>query len=187
MVDTRTESIRTRAQRPRARAFTATGMSLALLLTVAACAPVADGPPNPSPSQPTVEPDALVGIDPCELADEETLATYYLSEPEQAVVGEAQICRLRFDDGSLDTDYDVTIELFSTRGLDDIVATEITERLPTGTHPMFEWTRESDGGCVASLGVGDDARVDVAAAGADLDFACSLALAFAVDIEPAIP
>ena len=138
------------------------------------------GAPAPSATDP------FAGVDPCDLVAEETRLAFNLTDPESKQVGEALVCRFRIEGDTLRSSYAVGIELFATRGIDEVVAPDIVQIPDIGEHTAIQFSG-ANGGCAVGLGVGVGSRVDVTAVGGDYGPACDIVSALAAAVEPAIP
>lgn len=143
---------------------------------------------EPPPSSETSEPSdgGLVDVDPCELVPADALQTLGLTGGEAKTLGEARVCRWRHDGATLDESFTVSVEVFDTRGLADIVGTNIQQLPKIGTHDATSSVGPT-GGCAISLGVGASSRVDNTAVGGNLQQACQLVAQLAPVVEPELP
>lgn len=152
---------------------------------------------GPSPTSPGPERTAddtagaggdpgLAALDPCAMADAAGVASLGLTGGEAETLGEARICRYRFEGPTLNESFTVSIELFGTYGTADIVATDVQPLAPVGTHDAVTFTGVA-GGCAVSLGVTETSRMDATAVGGDPALACDHAAALAALAEPALP
>ena len=138
------------------------------------------------PSSGGEEPGGLADVDPCGLVDAAGLSELGLTGGEEKTVGEARVCRYRFDGPTLNESYTVSVELFDGRGLTDIVGTNIKQLPKVGSHDASSFTGPT-GGCGVSIGVGTDARVDNTAVGGDPKQGCEIAAQLAAHVEPKLP
>ncbi|MED7930461.1 DUF3558 family protein [Nonomuraea sp. LP-02] len=178
----------------------ACAVSLSVVL-LASCSPV-PGPiqdpgqglaatRNPATATATPAPssgpaDAFAGVDPCGLVPHDARTRLGLTDPRDKQVGQARVCRFRIQGATLRNSYTVGVELFSTRGLEDIVAAR-TDRLADIGHHRAVRFEGANGGCAVALGVGDRSRVDVTAVGGDLEPACDIVARLAAALEPSLP
>ncbi|MGB3442891.1 MAG: DUF3558 family protein [Actinophytocola sp.] len=179
----------------------------ALLLLLAGCAEQTQGSPTPDgdstaertittdpdaptdssePSTPDDEPGGLADVDPCGLVDQAALGSLGLTGGEGKTLGEARVCRYRHDGATLNESFTVSVELFDTRGLSDIVGTSVTQLPKIGAHDAASFIGPA-GGCGVSLGVGESSRVDNTAVGGDQQQGCQLAAQLAALVEPKLP
>ena len=180
----------------------------ALLVLVSGCSeqtrgnPTADGdttpdrtittepdPPTTESSEPSTggeEPSGLDDVDPCGLVDQAGLASLGLTGGEEKTLGEARVCRWRHEGATLDESFTVSVELFDSRGLADIVGTNVKQLPKIGSHDATSFIGPT-GSCGVSLGVGADARVDNTAVGGDQQQGCQLAAELAALVEPKLP
>ncbi|WP_158602813.1 DUF3558 family protein [Jiangella rhizosphaerae] len=159
--------------------------------TSASPAPTATDPASEPPAATTTAPadqSPLEALRPCEVVDAAGLASLGLTGGEEKSIGQARVCRYRFEGPTLNETFTVSVELFDTYGLADIVTTdsEIQPLPPIGGHEARTFT-EATGGCVVSLGVTDSSRVDATAVGGDTELACEQATALAAVVEPVLP
>lgn len=141
------------------------------------------------PSEPSTggdEPSALADVDPCELVDQAGLSSLGLTGGEKKTLGEARVCRYRHDGPTLNESFSVSVSIFESLGLADIVGTGIKELPKIGSHDARTFIAPS-GSCGVSLGVGDESRVDSTAAGGDQRQACQLVARLAALVEPELP
>jgi len=180
----------------------------ALLLLLAGCAEQTQGNPTPGgtdtsvdrtittdPDAPTEssdppttggEPGGLADVDPCGLVDQAALGTIGLTGGEEKTLGEARVCRYRHDGPTLDESFTVSVELFDTRGLADIVGTNVQQLPKIGAHDATSFIGPT-GSCGVSLGVGESSRVDNTAVGGNQQQGCTLAAQLAALVEPKLP
>lgn len=173
------------------------------LILLTGCGGTGDDPPaatsEPSPSAPTQEPASaaptetgpagdpgLAALDPCAMVDAAGIASLGLTGGEAETLGEARVCRYRFDGPTLEQSFTVSIELFGTYGLADVVATAVEPLDPVGDHEAVTFTGPA-GGCVVALGVTATSRLDATAVGGDPVLACEHATRLAALAEPALP
>lgn len=141
---------------------------------------------TPSP-EPGFEGDsALAALDPCDLVDPAALASLGLTGGEPETLGQARVCRYRFEGPTLTESFTVSVEFFGTYGLDDIVAESVEAPVTIGGHETRRFI-DITGGCGVGIGVGDTSRVDASAVGGEQDLACEHATALATLVEPALP
>ncbi|MFI7676914.1 DUF3558 family protein [Actinophytocola sp. NPDC049390] len=141
------------------------------------------------PSEPSTggeEPSGLDDVDPCGLVDQAGLASLGLTGGEEKTLGEARVCRWRHEGATLNESFTVSVELFDSRGLADIVGTNVKQLPKIGGHDATSFIGPT-GGCGVSLGVGDSARVDNTAVGGDQQQGCQLAAQLAALVEPKLP
>jgi hypothetical protein len=131
------------------------------------------------------EPSGLADLDPCGLVDQAGLGSLGLTGGEEKTLGEARVCRYRHDGPTLNESFTVSVELFDTLGLADIVGTDV-KPLKVGGHDASSFTGPA-GGCGVSIGVGTGSRVDNTAVGGDQQQGCQLAARLAALVEPKLP
>jgi len=178
----------------------------ALLVLLSGCSEQTGGSPTPSgdtidrtittdPEEPTgssepstgeEEPAGLADVDPCGLVDQAALGSLGLTGGEEKTLGEARVCRYRYDGPTLNESFTVSVELFDTRGLDDIVGTNVQQLPKVGAHDAASFIGPT-GSCGVSLGVGDSSRVDNTAVGGEQQQGCQLAAQLAALVEPKLP
>lgn len=143
-----------------------------------------DDPPTSDSEEPSEA--GLADVSPCDLADDAALAAMSLTGGEEKEVGEARVCRFRKDGATINESYTVSIEIFDTQGLADIVASD-TKQLPKiGAHDAAQYTGTT-GGCAVSLAVSEKSRVDATAVGGEPQQGCVLATQLAATVEPNLP
>lgn len=181
-------------------------VAAALVVLVSGCAeqtggsPIAEGDSTGKPSI-TTEPDeptqetsettepqggGLADVDPCGLVDAAGLSALGLTGGEEKTLGEARVCRYRHEGATLNESFTVSVEVFDSRGLADIVGTNVKQLPKIGSHDASSFTGPT-GGCGVSIGVGDDARVDNTAVGGAQQQGCQLAAELAALVEPKLP
>nr|WP_246401767.1 DUF3558 family protein [Jiangella mangrovi] len=144
-------------------------------------------PPETATPEPGFEGDpALAALDPCALVDAAGLASLGLTGGEPETLGQARVCRYRFEGPTLTESFTVSVEFFGTYGLDDIVAESVDAPAPMGAHESRRFI-DITGGCGIGIGVSATSRVDATAVGGDQDLACEHATALAALVEPALP
>lgn len=179
----------------------------ALLVLLSGCSERTEGSPTPSsgttfdrtitadptePTEPTEsssgveEPSGLADVDPCGLVDQAGLGSLGLTGGEEKTLGEARVCRYRHDGPTLNESFTVSVELFDTRGLADIVGTDVKQLPKIGGHDASSFIGPT-GSCGVSLGVGEESRVDNTAVGGDQQQGCQLAAQLAALVEPKLP
>jgi hypothetical protein len=146
-----------------------------------------DVPTDPGdPSTPDDEPSGLADVDPCGLVDQAALGALGLTGGEEKTLGEARVCRYRLDGPTLDESFTVSVELFDTRGLADIVGTNVRQLPKIGTHDAASFVGPT-GSCGVSLGVSESTRVDSTAVGGEQQQGCQVAEQLAALVEPNLP
>ncbi|WP_157987530.1 DUF3558 family protein [Jiangella endophytica] len=170
--------------------------------TAASESPSTDPTPGPT-LEPTQEPTSaptsaapaetgpagdagLAALDPCAMVDAAGAGSLGLTGGEAETLGEARVCRYRFEGPTLNESFTVSVELFETYGPADIVATDVQALAPIGDHEAVTFTGTT-GGCVVSLGVSETSRLDATAVGGDPALACEHATQLAALAEPALP
>jgi hypothetical protein len=138
------------------------------------------------PSSGTDDPSGLADVDPCGLVDDAALGSMGLTGGEEKTLGEARVCRYRHDGATLNESFTVSVELFATRGLADIVGTDIKQLPKIGAHDATSFVGPT-GSCGVSLGVGESSRVDNTAVGGAQQQACQFAARLAALVEPNLP
>jgi uncharacterized protein DUF3558 len=177
-------------------------VAAALMVALAGCADPTSGTATPGDDLPatstttaTTEPTTseseptgggLADVDPCALVPQAAATSIGLTGGEPRTVGEARVCRYRHDGATLNESFTVSVEVFSGRGLADIVGTDIQPRADIGTHKVVSFVSPT-GNCGVSIGVGDSARVDNTAVGGDQQQGCQLAGKLAAAVEPELP
>lgn len=182
-------------------------VTVALVVLLSGCAEQTQGNPTPGeeptadrttstePAEPTgssepstgeEEPSGLADIDPCGLVDPAGLSSIGLTGGEGKTLGEARVCRYRHEGATLNESFTVSVEIFETRGLAEIVGTDIKDLPKIGGHDAKSFIAPA-GSCGVSLGVGDDSRVDNTAVGGDQQQGCQLAAKLAALVEPELP
>lgn len=181
-------------------------VAAALVVLVSGCAeqtggsPVAEGDATGKPSittepdEPTqettetTEPDEgrLADVDPCGLVDAAGLSALGLTGGEEKTLGEARVCRYRHDGPTLNESFTVSVEVFDSRGLADIVGTNVKQLPKIGSHDASSFIGPT-GGCGVSIGVGEESRVDNTAVGGAQQQGCQLAAELAALVEPKLP
>jgi hypothetical protein len=139
---------------------------------------------EPSTSEP--ETGGLADVDPCAVVPQATLTGIGLTGGEAKTVGDARVCRYRFEGATLNDAFTVSVEILETIGLADVVGTNVTQLPKIGTHEATSFI-DPAGVCVVSLGVSEKSRVDNAAVGGDQQKACQLAGQLAAAVEPELP
>ncbi|MFC4858823.1 DUF3558 domain-containing protein [Actinophytocola glycyrrhizae] len=132
------------------------------------------------------DPSGLADLDPCGLVDQAGLTSLGLTGGEEKTLGEARVCRYRHDGPTLNESFTVSVELFDTRGLDDIVGSNVQQLPKIGAHDAASFVGPT-GSCGVSLAVGDSARVDNTAVGGAQQQGCELAARLAALVEPNLP
>lgn len=177
----------------------------ALLLLLSGCAEQTEGNPTATgdttidrsittdPAEPTSEPSTteeepsgLADVDPCGLLDQAGLTSLGLTGGEAKTLGQARVCRYRHDGPTLNESFTVSVEVFDTLGLDDIVGANIQQLPKIGAHDAVSYIGPA-GGCGVSLGVGDSSRVDNTAVGGGQDQGCQIVAQLAALVEPKLP
>ena len=180
-------------------------VAAALVVLVSGCSeqtggnPVADGDTTVEPSitQPTEETTettetsepsggGLADVDPCGLVDAAGLSALGLTGGEEKTLGEARVCRYRHDGATLNESFTVSVEVFDSRGLADIVGTNVKQLPKIGSHDASSFIGPT-GGCGVSIGVGEESRVDNTAVGGAQQQGCQLAAELAALVEPKLP
>ncbi|MET8798026.1 DUF3558 family protein [Nocardia sp. NPDC004568] len=155
---------------------------------VAGPATIAIATPSSSEAATGRPPDGsgLATLRPCELVDGPGLASLGLTDGKEKKIGAATVCRYRHEGPTLTESYTVSVEIFPTRGLDDIVGEDIQPVQMVGGHEAVTFFAPS-GGCGVGLGVTETSRVDSTAVGGDEELACRLAADLAALVAPALP
>lgn len=143
-----------------------------------------ESPPSTEPSG--TNESGLADVDPCTLVPADALQTLQLTGGEAKTLGEARVCRWRHDGATLNESFTVSVEIFETLGLADLVGTNIQQLPKIGSHDATSSVGPT-GGCAVSLGVGPSSRVDNTAVGGDLQLACQLVAQLAPVVEPELP
>jgi hypothetical protein len=138
------------------------------------------------PSSGGDEPGGLDDVDPCGLVDAAGLSALGLTGGEEKTLGEARVCRYRHDGPTLNESFTVSVEVFDSRGLADIVGTDVKQLPKIGGHDASSFIGPT-GGCGVSIGVGEDSRVDNTAVGGAQQQGCQLAAELAALVEPKLP
>lgn len=172
------------------------------VLGLAGCAEETAGTARPGPtSDPTTttttseqagpatsseeEPGGLTDVEPCDLLPAAGATALGLTEGTANDIGAGRGCRWRFEGASLDDSFTVDLVLYDELGIADVVGTELA---PTtiGGHDAVRF-KDSTGGCIVSIAVGDASRVDSLATGGNLQRGCELADQLAAAVEPQLP
>jgi hypothetical protein len=95
----------------------------------------------------------LAGIDPCALLPEDAATRLGLSGRSAKTIGEARVCRWRYEGATLRDSFTVGVEIFERRGLDDLISTD-ARTTTVGGRPAKTFTDSGYGTCGVSLAVG---------------------------------
>jgi hypothetical protein len=176
-------------------------VTAALMVVLAGCSDRTPGTATPGDDVPettttettteTTESDpepsgGLADADPCELVQPAVLQTIGLTGGEPKTIGDARICRYRYEGATLDDAYTVSVEILDTLGLADVTGTNVQQLPKVGNHDATSFV-DPAGVCVVSLGVGEKSRVDNTAVGGEQQKGCQLAGQLAAAVEPALP
>ncbi len=172
----------------------------AAVLGLAGCAEQTSGTARPDPtSDPTTtttseqeetttsaeESGGLTDVEPCDLLPASAATALGLTEATANDVGQGRGCRWRFEGATLDDSFTVDLVLYDERGISEVVGTEIVPAT-IGGHEAVRF-KDSTGGCIVSIAVGDTSRVDSLATGGNLQRGCELADQLASAVEPRLP
>jgi len=129
--------------------------------------------------------DPLAGVDPCTLVPAAALTRLRLADGASKTLGKARACQWRHEGATLRDSYTVSVEIYSTVGIDDLIADDARSTTVNGR--PAKTASESQGACVVSLRLTDSSRVDNTAIGGEKAGACRLASELAAAVEPGLP
>ena len=172
----------------------------AVVLGLAGCAEETSGTARPGPTSDSTtttseqaepattseeEEGGLTDVEPCDLLPASGATGLGLTEATANDIGQGRGCRWRFEGTTLDDSFTVDLVLYDERGISEVVGTEI---VPTtiGGHEAVRF-KDSTGGCIVSIAVGDTSRVDSLATGGNQQRGCELADQLAAAVEPQLP
>ncbi|TWE14318.1 uncharacterized protein DUF3558 [Prauserella muralis] len=136
-----------------------------------------------SPAEPPQVDSRLADVEPCALADPAGLASLGLTGGSAESIGAARVCRYRHEGRTLKETFTVSVEIFETYGITDIVGRDIRPLPKMGSHDAVLFL-EPTGGCAVSLAVTETSRIDNTAHGGDQQLACRFATRLAELVEP---
>lgn len=145
----------------------------------------ASEPSEPSATTSEEAGSPLADVEPCGLLPAATVAELGFTEQTEAAFGQGRACRWRFEGATLADTFTVDLVLYDSLSVDDVNGTNIS---PTtiGGHDAVTFN-DSTGGCIVSIAVGDESRVDSLATGGDVARGCELANRLAAAVEPELP
>jgi hypothetical protein len=147
--------------------------------------------PTPAGTSPSAEAsgesaaDPLAGVDPCTLVPAAVLTRLHLEDQTSKTLGKARVCRWRYEGATLRDSYTVDVVIFSTVGIDDLIADD--PRSTTVNGRPAKSASNSSGACVVSLHVTESSRVDSSVVGGEKAGACRFASELAAAVEPRLP
>ena len=143
-------------------------------------------PPSTGETEPEPENAGLADLQPCDLVEAGEATGLGLTGGEAKTLGEARVCQWRREGATLNDSFTVSLSLFDSRGLADIVGTNIQSLPKVGNHEASSFVAPG-GSCGVSLGVGTESRADSTAVGGDQQQGCQLAASLAALVEPKLP
>jgi hypothetical protein len=177
----------------------------ALLVLLAGCSESTQGSPSPGDgpsstattgdtttedttedSSATEEPTGTADLKPCDILDQNDLATLQLTGGDEVKLGSARTCDYRRQGATANETFTVSIALWDNQGLDDLNVPTKQQLPDIGSHKAISFV-DAAGVCGVGIGVGDSSRVDSSAIGGDEQLSCRIAQQMASLVEPKLP